>query len=180
MGAAGKIPGLGVRLPQTKTWNTLQQLEAVGYAKEVSPRKIARKRAGSPKKRICKVHGRPIRPSYWRAGHRTTGCSECYRTREVPPPSKRLCKKHRLPILRRRWWSGYRSKGCVLCFKVPAPGKRLCTKHDRPIQPSSWRNGQHSTGCSLCHNSRPGYLEAKARYRKRLRKAATRAMKKKR
>ena len=151
----------------------------LGYAKQVSPKKTPRKRAASSKKRLCRIHGRPIRPSYWRAGHRTTGCSECYRTTEMPPDKKRLCKKHNLPILRRRWWSGYRTKGCLLCFKVPPPGKRLCIKHDRPIQPSSWRNGQHSTGCSLCHNSRPGYLLAKARYRKRLRKKASAARKKK-
>ena len=119
----------------------------LGYAKDVTARKT---RLPSPKKRLCKVHGKPIRPGYWRAGHRNTGCSECYRTKEVPPPRKRLCKKHRRPILRSRWWSGYRNKGCVLCFKVPPPEKRLCRKHHRPIQPSAWVRGRHSTGCSVC------------------------------
>jgi hypothetical protein len=139
------------------------------YAKGVTAKRTIGKRPPSPKKRLCKVHGRPIQPSRWRVGHRNTGCSECYRTKHVPSPKKRLCKQHGLPILRKRWWSGYRNKGCARCFKVPPPEKRLCRKHDRPIQPSSWLRGQHSTGCSRCHNSRPGYLHAKARYRQRLR-----------
>ena len=141
----------------------------------MSPKKkTIRKRAGSRPDKLCKIHGRPIRASYWRAGHRNTGCTECYRTQEVPPPNRRRCQRHGLPILRSRWWSGYRTKGCLLCFKVPPPEKRLCTRHGRPISPSSWRNGRHSTGCSMCHNSRPGYRAAKARYNKRLRLEAAR------
>ena len=151
----------------------------LSYAQSMTTKRAVRKRSRRIKTGLCKVHGRPIRPSYWRAGHRTTGCAECYRTKEVPPPRKRLCKRHGQPILRSRWWSGYRTKGCVLCFKVPPPGKRLCRRHGRPIQPSAWRNGRHSTGCSRCHNSRPGYLEAKARYNQRLRKSASRTRKKK-
>src|SRR3984885_5445945 len=147
--------------------------------KGMTSRKTASKRTRSEKKRLCKVHGRPIRPSYWRAGHRNTGCAECYRTKEVPPPSKRLCKQHGYPILRARWWSGYRNKGCVLCFPVPPPKKRLCKKHGRPIQPSAWRRGNHSTGCSRCHNDRPGYLLAKARYNVRVSQRTTRPRKKK-
>ena len=123
----------------------------------------------SNQKRLCKIHGKTIRPSYWKAGHRSTGCSECYRATEVPPEKKRLCEKHGEPILRARWWSGYRKTGCAFCFEVPAPNKRLCVKHGLPILPSAWRNGRHSTGCSRCQNSRPGYLEAKARYNKRVR-----------
>ena len=134
----------------------------------------------SPTKRLCEDHGKPIRPSYWLAGHRTTGCSECYRTTEMPPPKKRLCKEHGSPILRSRWWSGYRNKGCVLCFKVPPPGKQLCRKHHLPIQPSAWVRGRHSTGCSRCHNSRPGYLLARERYNKRRRQSTKAARKKSR
>jgi hypothetical protein len=145
--------------------------------KTVTTKKTIGRRARSAQKRLCKIHGRPIRPSYWRAGHRNTGCTECYRTKTVPPPKKRLCKEHRLPILRSRWWSGYRNRGCLLCFKVPPPAKRLCVRHGRPISPSAWRNGRHSTGCSRCHNSRPGYLEAKARYNKRRRQSASKARK---
>jgi len=129
--------------------------------------------ASSRKVGLCKIHGRPIRPSFWRAGHRNTGCTECYRTKDVPPPGKRRCKVHGEPILWARWKSGYRNRGCKLCFKVPPASKRLCQKHGRPIQPSSWRNGRHTTGCSLCHNSRPGYLLAKKRYNKRVRREAT-------
>jgi hypothetical protein len=151
----------------------------LGYAKGVIAKRTIGKRPPSPRKRFCKVHGRPIQPSRWRVGHRNTGCSECYRTKEVPSPKKRLCKQHRRPILRKRWWSGYRNKGCELCFKIPPPRKRLCRKHHRPIQPSSWLRGQHSSGCSRCHNGRPGYLHAKARYRQRLRQE-TKVRKKKR
>jgi hypothetical protein len=132
----------------------------------MSPKKKAVKKRPD---KLCKIHGRPIRPSYWKAGHRTTGCTECYRTETVPPPGKRLCKVHGQPILRARWWSGYRTKGCPLCFKVPPRAKRLCVRHGHPILPSCWRNGRHSTGCSVCQNSRPGYRAAKARYNKRLR-----------
>ena len=135
----------------------------------MTAKRSAGKRLPSPKKRLCEVHGKPIRASYWLAGHRTTGCSECYRTKGVPPPKKRLCKQHGRPILRSRWWSGYRNKGCVLCFKVPPPGKRLCRKHHLPIQPSAWVRGRHSTGCWVCFNSRPGYAAAQKRCRARRR-----------
>ena len=139
----------------------------------VSPTKTSKPRARSREnKHLCKLHNKPIRPSYWRAGHRNTGCSECYRAKDVPPPRKRLCSRHDLPILRARWRSGYRTKGCELCFKVPARKNRLCVRHDLPILPSAWRNGRHSTGCSRCQNSRPGYAKAKARYNKRVRKKA--------
>jgi hypothetical protein len=141
----------------------------LGYAKGVTAKRTIGKRLPSPKKRLCKVHGRPIRPGRWRSGHRTTGCADCYRTKNMPPPNKRLCKEHKLPIMRQRWWSGYRNKGCPRCFKVPPPKKRLCRKHHQPIQPSSWLRGRHSTGCSRCHNSRPGYRRAKVRYTQRLR-----------
>lgn len=140
--------------------------------------KTKAKSSRSKQDKLCKIHGRPIRPSYWRAGHRNTGCSECYRATSVPPPSKRLCEKHGEPILRARWWSGYRKTGCAECFKVPAPNKRLCVRHDLPILPSAWKNGRHSTGCSRCQNSRPGYAAAKARYNKRVRLKASRAAKK--
>jgi hypothetical protein len=152
----------------------------LGYAKGVTAKRTIGKRLPSPKKRLCKVHGRAIQPGRWRSGHRTTGCADCYRTWEMPPPKKRLCKEHKLPIIRQRWWSGYRNKGCPRCFKVPPPKKRLCRKHHRPIQPSSWLRGQHSTGCSLCHNSRPGYRRAKARYTQRLRQETKIRKKKKR
>ncbi len=119
---------------------------------------------------LCKIHGKPIRPSRWRSGHRKTGCADCYRRKgKMPPPRKRLCKEHRLPIIRQRWWSGYRTKGCKKCFEVPEPEDRLCRKHDIPIQPSVWIRGRHSTGCWRCLSSRPGFAAAKARYRERLR-----------
>lgn len=122
----------------------------------------------SRKERLCVIHGRPIRPSRWRSGHRTTGCADCYRPKgKMPPPEKRLCKEHRRPILRQRWWSGYRTKGCALCFEVPEPDDRLCRKHDQAILPSAWIRGRHSTGCSRCFNSRPGYAAAQARCRAR-------------
>jgi hypothetical protein len=148
--------------------------------KGVTAKRTVGKRLPSPKKRLCKVHGRPIRSSYWLAGHRNTGCSQCYRTKKVPPPKKRLCKQHGRPILRSRWWSGYRNKGCVLCFKVPPPEKRLCRKHRRPIQPSAWVRGRHSTGCSVCFKSRPGYSAAQARYRARLKQRLLHAKRRKR
>jgi len=131
----------------------------------------------SRKRHLCTIHGRPIRPSRWRSGHRTTGCADCYRTRKIPPPKKRLCKEHKRPILRQRWWSGYRTKGCVLCFEMPPPEERLCRKHDRPIQPSAWVRGRHSTGCCVCFKSRPGYAAAQARYRARLRLLSVRRRK---
>lgn len=138
--------------------------------------KSLRKRS-SPKQHLCAIHGRPIRPSRWRSGHRTTGCADCYRTRKIPPPKKRLCKEHKRPILRQRWWSGYRTKGCVRCFEVPPPEDRLCRKHGRPIQPSAWIRGRHSTGCWVCFNSRPGYAAAQARHRARLRLSTVRRKK---
>jgi hypothetical protein len=155
-------------------------MNELGYAKGVPAKRTLGKRSPSLKKRLCKVHGRPIQPGRWRSGHRTTGCADCYRTKEMPPPKKRLCKEHNLPIIRQRWWSGYRNKGCTRCFKVPPPKKRLCRKHHQPIQPSSWLRGRHSTGCSSCHNSRPGYRRAKARYRQRLRQEAKIGKKKRR
>jgi hypothetical protein len=134
----------------------------------------------SRKKRLCAIHGRPIRPGRWRSGHRTTGCADCYRTRgKMPPPKKRLCKEHKRPILRQRWWSGYRTKGCFFCFEVPEPEDRLCRKHGRPILPSAWIRGRHSTGCSRCFNGRPGYAAAQARCRARAKLRLHRAKRKK-
>jgi hypothetical protein len=146
----------------------------------VKKKRAARKVSRSPKRPLCKIHGRPIRPSRWRSGHRNTGCADCYRATKMPPPSKRLCKEHELPIFRQRWWSGYRNKGCVLCFEVPPPEERLCLKHDRPIQPSAWRRGRHSTGCSVCFKNRPGYAAAQKRYRARTRERLVRAKRRKR
>jgi hypothetical protein len=143
-------------------------------------RKTVLKRTRLTKKRLCKIHGKPIRPSRWRSGHRTTGCAECYRTKKMPLPKKRLCKEHKLPIFRQRWWSGYRNKGCARCFKVPLPDERLCRKHGRPIQPSAWRRGRHSTGCSVCFRNRPGYAAAQARYRARLKERLLQAKRRKR
>jgi hypothetical protein len=151
----------------------------LGYAKGVTAKRTIGKRPPSPKKRLCKVHGRPIRPGRWRSGHRSTGCADCYRTKKMPPPKKRLCKEHKLPIIRQRWWSGYRRKGCSLCFEVPEPEDRLCRKHDRPIQPSAWIRGRHSTGCSKCFNSRPGYAAAQARCRARAQLRLLRAKRRK-
>ena len=71
----------------------------LGYAKGVTAKRTIGKRLPSPKKRLCKVHGRPIRPDRWRSGHRTTGCADCYRTKNMPSPKKRLCKEHDLPII---------------------------------------------------------------------------------
>ena len=146
---------------------------------------VTKKRTSRPRKsskpQLCKIHGKPIRLSRWRSGHRTTGCAKCYRTRTVPPPRKRLCQRHKLPILGARWRSGYRTKGCRRCFKVPPAEDRLCRRHGRPIQPSMWIRGRHSTGCCVCSNSRPGYAAAKARYRERVRlRGVLRAKKKKR
>lgn len=146
----------------------------------MTTRKKSVRQSRSRNRHLCVIHGRPIRPSRWRSGHRTTGCGECYRTREIPPPRKRLCEEHDLPILRQRWWSGYRKKGCPRCFEVPPPKQRLCRKHKRPIQPSAWIRGRHSTGCSLCFNSRPGYTAAQVRHRKRARLQRLRASRRKR
>jgi hypothetical protein len=54
----------------------------------VVSRKTVFKRTRWQKKRLCKIHGKPIRPSRWRTGHRTTGCADCYRTKKMPPRRK--------------------------------------------------------------------------------------------
>jgi len=164
-------PPLTQAVARTQSWVMLRI---------VMSRKTALKRARSQKRRLCKVHGKPIRPSRWLSGHRNTGCADCYRTKKMPPPKERLCKEHKLPIIRQRWWSGYRNKGCARCFKVPRSKDRLCRKHGRPIPPSAWRRGRHSTGCSECFRNRPGYAAAKARYRTRLRQRLLRAKQRKR
>lgn len=46
-----------------------------------------------PEQRLCKKHGRPIQPSKWRHGDRTTGCARCKNT----DPSY-LTRKHKYEI----------------------------------------------------------------------------------
>jgi hypothetical protein len=164
----------------SSSWAVSKSARGLFHTVMTAKKKTKSVRTSSSRKRhFCTIHGRPIRPSRWRSGHRTTGCADCYRTWKIPPPKKRLCKEHKRPILRQRWWSGYRTKGCVRCFEVPPPEERLCRKHDRPIQPSAWVRGRHSTGCCVCFNSRPGYAAAQVRYRARLRLRLLRARRKK-
>lgn len=124
---------------------------------------------------LCRLHGKPIRPSRWRNGSRTSGCAGCEKKIIMPPDKKRLCKEHKIPIYRRRWWDGYRNKGCPLCFELPPPEERLCKRHGRPISPSAWLMGLHSRGCSKCRNSAPGMKAAQARYKARKRLRAKRS-----
>jgi hypothetical protein len=58
-----------------------------------------------PEQRLCVKHGKPICPSFWKAGCRTTGCSKCTRERGRSPKARQRreekwdngdirCKKH--------------------------------------------------------------------------------------
>jgi hypothetical protein len=51
-----------------------------------------------PAERLCRIHRRPIQPSRWRSGHRTTGCARCKNTQPSHAAAQRKYKKKLLTI----------------------------------------------------------------------------------
>jgi hypothetical protein len=83
-----------------------------------------------PEERLCKKHGRPITPSSWAHGCRTTECSKCITERRQSPEARERRKK--------KWYSEL-----IICANHP----------DRRCQLSAYaRSGLRR--CSSCENRR--------------------------
>src|SRR5271157_4014828 len=82
-----------------------------------------------PEKRICKKHGRPIKPAAWRNGYRSMGCSRCFNEQAQQPDvrARRERKWQREIILCRRC----KRRRCGRAFYVHSGHRHCATCHKR-------------------------------------------------
>ncbi len=99
-----------------------------------------------PRQRLCAAHARPITPSRYRRGCRTTGCSRCSRTRaRCPEAKKRRADRYDLSRYTRAFVSctKHPNRRCSRSLYVRSGSRRCrscsCKRTDGTIRPSRRR-----------------------------------------